>query len=152
MGITFRIAEPSDTETLVQFMRNYCAFDHVPFDATVRRRTVEKFLREHWWGRLWLILIDDEPIGYLALTLGFSFEYGGYDAFVDEVYINEQHRGQGIGKLALQVAEDACRALGVQALHLEVERVNTNAHALYRKVGFVEHDRHLMTKQISSSR
>lgn len=152
MEASFQIAGLTDIGALVQLMRAYCAFDHLPFDEQARRRTVEKFLREPSWGRLWLICVDDEPIGYLALTLGFSFEYGGYDAFVDEVYIGEQHRGQGIGKLALQIAEDACRALGVQALHLEVERVNTTAHALYRSVGFVEHDRHLMTKQILANR
>jgi GNAT superfamily N-acetyltransferase len=133
-------------------MREYCAFDHLPFEEQTRRQAVEKFLREKSWGRLWLILVEDTPIGYLALTLGFSFEYGGYDAFIDEVYITEQHRGQGIGKRALQVAEDECGVLGVRALHLEVERVNTNAHALYRKSGFVEHDRYLMTKHISSDR
>jgi GNAT superfamily N-acetyltransferase len=133
-------------------MREYCAFDHLPFEEQTRRQAVEKFLREKSWGRLWLILVEDTPIGYLALTLGFSFEYGGYDAFIDEVYITEQHRGQGIGKRALQVAEDECGVLGVRALHLEVERVNTNAHALRRKSGFVEHDRYLMTKHISSDR
>ena len=46
-------------------------------------------------------------------------------------------------------AETQCRAVGVRALHLEVERDNTNARALYRKVGFVDHDRYLMTKRIS---
>jgi ribosomal protein S18 acetylase RimI-like enzyme len=84
----------------------------------------------------------------LALTLGYSFEFGGYDAFIDEVYIRESQRGRGIGKLALQMAEDECRALEVRALHLEVERENTNAQALYRKVGFVDHNRYLMTKRI----
>lgn len=152
MSVFFRAAGVADIDALVQLMRAYCAFDHLPFDEQTRRRTVEKFLREHSWGRLWLILADGAPIGYLALTLGFSFEYGGYDAFIDEVYISEQHQGQGIGRLALQIAEDECRVLGVQALHLEVERVNTNAHALYRKVGFIEHERRLMTKQISSNR
>jgi diamine N-acetyltransferase len=152
MGTSFRVAGVADIDALVQLMRDYCAFDHLPFDAQTRRRTVEKFIRDHSWGRLWLILTDGAPVGYLILTLGFSFEYGGYDAFIDEVYIREQHRGQGIGRLALQIAEDACRELGVQALHLEVERVNTTAHALYRKVGFVEHDRHLLTKQITSNR
>lgn len=148
MNISFTLAQLTDIERLVDLMEEYCAFDHLPFDKPTRRRTTEQFIREHSLGKLWLILDEDTPIGYLALTLGFSFEYGGADAFIDEVYIREQHRGRGIGRLALQMAEDACLALGVRALHLEVDRANVNAHALYQKVGFIEHDRCLMTKHI----
>lgn len=146
MGTTFKIAEPMDIEILVQFMREYCAFDHLPFEEQIRRRVLAAFLGTESLGRLWVILSDGEAIGYLILTLGFSFEYGGYDAFIDEVYVRQSHRGKGIGTVALAFAEEACRAFGVRALHLEVERENTNAHALYRKVGFVDHDRYLMTK------
>jgi len=39
--------------------------------------------------------------------------------------------------------------LGVHALHLEVVRENTIAHAVYRKFGFEEHDRFLLTKVIA---
>jgi GNAT superfamily N-acetyltransferase len=129
-------------------MREYCAFDHLPFDEQTRRRTYAQFLSDESQGRLWLILSEGAPVGYLILTLGFSFEYGGRDAFIDEVYICETHRGRGIGKRALDFAEKQCRALGVGALHLEVERENSNAHALYRKVGFIDYDRYLLTKHI----
>jgi ribosomal protein S18 acetylase RimI-like enzyme len=54
-----------------------------------------------------------------------------------------------VGKSAIKFVEEACRALGVQALHLEVGRDNPRAQALYRRVGFEDHDRYLMTKWIS---
>jgi GNAT superfamily N-acetyltransferase len=146
--ITFKLAQSADAETLVQFMREYCAFDHLPFEEQTRRQTLAKFLSDESLGSLWLIAHGEEAIGYLVLTLGYSFEYGGRDAFIDEVYIRESHRRKGVGKIALALAEEACRTLGVRALHLEVERENRNAHALYRKVGFVDHDRYLLTKWI----
>jgi GNAT superfamily N-acetyltransferase len=130
-------------------MREYYEFDHLHFNEQIARSALEKFIGNDVLGRLWVIHYEGEAVGYLILTLGFSFEFGGYDAFIDEVYIRESHRGRGIGKIALQAAEEECRALGVCALHLEVERENTNAHALYRKVGFVDHDRYLMTRRIS---
>lgn len=146
MGTSFKIAEPTDSAILMQLMSEYCAFDHLPFDEQTRRRVLAAFLRAESLGKLWMILSDGEAVGYLILTLGFSFEYGGYDAFIDEVYVRQSHRGKSIGTVALAFAEEACRTLGVRALHLEVERENTNAHALYRKVGFIDHDRYLMTK------
>lgn len=151
MTTFFRIAEPADAETLMQFMREYCAFDHLPFAEETRHRTIAQFMQNSQLGRLWVICAGEEPIGYLALTLGYSFEFGGYDAFIDELYIRADYRGRGVGTLALQVAENACRALQVRALHLEVDRENVSAQGLYRKVGFVKHDRYLLTKRIAPS-
>ncbi len=42
----------------------------------------------------------------------------------------------------------ACRELGVRALHLEVERENVEAQALYRRIGYKDHDRYLLTKWV----
>lgn len=150
MATTFSIAAHADIETLLQFMREYYEFDHLPFNEQIAHAALAKFLDDESLGRVWLICYEGEPIGYLVLTLGYSLECGGRDAFIDEVYIRANHRGRGIGQSALTFAEDECRALGVRALHLEVERANTGAHALYRKVGFVDHDRYLMTKWIST--
>lgn len=149
METTFSSAEHGDIETLLQFMQEYYEFDHLPFDEPVARTTLEKFLDDALLGYVWLIHSEGEAVGYLVLTVGYSLEYGGRDAFIDEVYIRASHRGRGVGKIALAFAEDACRTLGVHALHLEVERANTNAHGWYRKVGFVDHDRYLMTKRIA---
>ena len=150
MDTTFTIATHADLDTLVQFMREYYEFDHLPFAEHVARSALEKFVGDESLGRLWLIHCNTEAVGYLVLTLGYSLEYGGRDAFIDEVYIRASHRGRGIGQRALAFAEETCRrSLDVRALHLEVERENTNAQALYRKVGFVDHDRYLMTKRIS---
>ena len=150
METTFRIAERADSETLLEFMREYYEFDHLSFDEPIARAALTKFVGDESLGRVWLISYEGEAIGYLVLTLGYSLEYGGRDAFIDEVYIRASHRGRGIGQSALAFVEDVCRALGVRALHLEVERANTSAHGLYRKAGFVDHDRYLMTKRIST--
>lgn len=47
---------------------------------------------------------------------------------------------------ALQRVEEVCRMEGIRALHLEVDRGNTRAQELYRRVGYRDHDRYLLTK------
>jgi GNAT superfamily N-acetyltransferase len=146
---TFRPADVSDIETLLVFMQEYYAFDQFPFDRDVARAALERLLSDPAFGRIWLIRDGAEAVGYVVLALGYSLEYHGRDAFLDEIYIRAGHRGQGIGARALAFLEDVCRDLGVNALHLEVERSNTVAQQVYRRAGFEDHDRFLMTKWIA---
>lgn len=144
----FREAEDRDLEVLVGLMQAYYRYEELAFDPVKARGAVAGLLTRPAFGRIWIIEAEEEAVGYLAVTLGFSLEYGGFDAFIDELFIVEGYRRQGLGRRALAVAEEACRACGVRALHLEVEHANAPALALYRRYGFVDHDRYLMTKAL----
>lgn len=150
MDVAYRPAGMTDVDLLVELMREFYEFDHLIFDEQVARSALQKILCDDLCGRVWLIQIDGSSIGYVVLTLGFSLMYGGRDAFIDEFYIRAEHRRRGVGIKALEFVEGACRSLGVQALHLEVGRGNTNAQAVYRKFGFEDHDQYLMTKRVAS--
>ncbi len=88
-------------------------------------------------------------MGYVVLTFGFSLEFKGRDAFVDEIYFRESHRGRGLGRQAIDLLVETCRSLGVRALHLEVGRENDSALEFYKRNGFVNHGRSLMTRWIT---
>ncbi len=45
-------------------------------------------------GRIWIL---GESVGYVVLSLGYSMEYGGRDAFVDDLFVREAHRRAGLG-------------------------------------------------------
>ncbi|NJK51753.1 MAG: GNAT family N-acetyltransferase [Leptolyngbyaceae cyanobacterium SU_3_3] len=148
MEPVFKLASISNIEKLIKLMSELYAYDHLPFDEQTACSALQLILGNDSYGCIHLIYINEEIIGYLIVTFGFSLEYGGRDAFVDEIYVQEKYRRQGIGKKSLQFAEEICRGRGVQALHLEVERENTNAQAVYRKAGFADHDRYLLTKHL----
>ena len=69
-------------------------------------------------------------------------------ACIDELYVAPAWRGRGLGHQALKAVDAACIQLGVEALHLEVERNKTAAQALYRRWGFADRQRVLMTKRM----
>ena len=148
MEANFRPATARDADALLPMIRALCEQDGTPFDETKVRRALAEILADERYGRVWLVEWDGEPAGYLVLTFGFSLEFGGRDAFIDELYVREGFRGRGLGRRAIERAERACRERGVSALHLEVERANTAAQELYRRSGFRDHDRYLMTKRI----
>ncbi|HEV7906436.1 MAG TPA: GNAT family N-acetyltransferase [Pyrinomonadaceae bacterium] len=146
MKPVFTAADASDAELLVELMREFYACEHLEFDERTARAALEQILRDRRFGVIQLIRVDGAAAGYLVLTFGFSLEFGGRDALVDELYLRENFRGHGLGKASLVLAESVCREEGIRALHLEVDRVNTRAQALYRQAGFRDHDRYLLTK------
>ncbi len=99
-------------------MREFYELDHLTFDEPAARAALQQVLANDSLGRVWLIQADGNPIGYIALTLGFSLEFHGRDAFIDEIYIRAEYRGRGIGGRAIEFVEDACRSLEVRVLHL----------------------------------
>jgi diamine N-acetyltransferase len=145
---SFRLATESDADTVLDMMRDYYAFDGHTFDPPRAREALLAFLRDPSFGRAWFILDTDIPVGYVVLTLGYSLEYLGRDAFIDEFYLRESHRGKGWGKGALTFVEDQAQALGVRSIHLEVVRRNSAAKEVYRKCGYIDHDHYLMSKWI----
>jgi ribosomal protein S18 acetylase RimI-like enzyme len=130
---------------LLQMMEDFYKIDGYPFDPVLTANNFEEFLKKEHLGRGWLILRDNTIIGYLLLCFGFSFEFGGRNAFLDELYIKEEFRSKGAGSLAVEFAAREAPGLGVKALHLEVELTNQRAFDLYKRKGFKEHKRRLMT-------
>jgi GNAT superfamily N-acetyltransferase len=149
MKPVFSVADGSDVELLVELMREFYAIEHLEFDEGVARRALGQILRDRRLGVIHVIRVDDEAAGYFVLTFGFSLEFGGRDALLDEIYLRENFRGHGIGKASLELAEAVCREEGIRALHLEVDRVNRRAQGVYRQAGFRDHDRYLLTKWLS---
>jgi GNAT superfamily N-acetyltransferase len=143
---TLRPAQQGDLDALLALQRTYYVEDGYSFVESEAREALATLLSDPELGRVWLIETDTGAVGYLVVTLGYSLEYRGRDAFVDELFVLSSQRGRGLGTTALTVAEEACRELGVRALHLEVERDRVAAQATYRRWGFSDHRRYLMTK------
>lgn len=148
MDPTFKAADRTDVDVLLGLRRAFCRHEHLPFEEAAARAALENLLADGSLGKVWLIHAGAAPAGYLVLTFGYSLEFDGRDAFVDELFVEEGHRGLGVGGLVLRLAEDACRALGVRALHLEVDHENHRARAVYEKAGFEDRDNYLLTKRL----
>jgi GNAT superfamily N-acetyltransferase len=146
MNLQHHPARLADLDLLMQLLKEFCDYDHHPFVPDQVRQATEYLINNPRYGHIWLMTVEGETAGYAVLTLGYSLEYHGIDAFVDEIFLREPYRGLGIGTQTFEFIENEGRQLGVKALHLEVERLNTKARAFYDKVGYQAQDSFLMTK------
>ena len=146
MTASFREAVESDVDALIPYIRKLYAQDLIVFEEQIVRAGLIGLIEDGSKGKVWMIRDGEQTVGYAVLTYGYSLEFHGRDAFLDELFVSEEHRGRGIGRQTVQFLLGECRKTGVHAIHLEVDRSNEKAQELYRKLGFFDHDRYLMTK------
>lgn len=150
--IHFKAAALDDAATFLALMREYYAYDAHEFLEEKARQALEPLLANAVYGLAWLILDAKLVIGYAVITFGYSLEFGGRDAFLDELYLEAGYRGRGLGQQAIHFAEEQCRDEGVRALHLEVARNNAKAQIFYGKSNFASRAHYfLMSKRLEKS-
>jgi GNAT superfamily N-acetyltransferase len=148
MASAFRPATAADLPAVIALLRDFYTEDGSACDGQAEA-ALRALLENPGFGRVFLIFEEGgRAIGYLVVAFGYSLEFRGRDAFVDELYVAPPHRGRGLGREALRVAEDCCREAGVRALHLEVRPDNTKARRLYAGEGYADRDYYLMTKKL----
>ena len=88
-------------------------------------------------ARLYLAEINDEPVGIGALR-----PLSADEAEIKRMYVRPSFRGLGVGRAILQQLIDDAHALGYRAIRLDSARFMHEAHALYRRFGFVPSSPH----------
>lgn len=129
-------------------MQEFWLFENMPFSSGTAFKVWQKAFLHPDFIRGWLLEFETISVGYVVLTFGFSLEYGGIDAYIDELFVKPEFRGQGFASQALEFLNTECRKFNVQALHLEVDADNHKAKALYAKTGFESTGRELLNKVI----
>jgi len=146
--LMIREATPGDEPELLRMMQQLAEQQpgKIQFNEPAARASLRKFRTLPAFGGVWMLCEGNKPVGYIVLTVGFSFEFHGHDAFIDELYVDAAYRRRGHGRKAVTFIEEKAREMGVNAIHLEVDRGNDAAFELYRRAGYEDHDRFLMTK------
>lgn len=146
-AVELEVADESQLGALVPLVRGYHEFEHVTMSDGARAAALAPLLEpDSTLGRIWLVRCGGAVVGYAALTYGYSIEFQGRDAFVDELFLLEKARGQGIGSVVLGRVKAEAAAMGLVALHLEVARNNRQARRLYERWGFEAREQfHMMS-------
>lgn len=146
--IQFSSLQLHNINAITQMMSDFYAIDNYPINIEVSKKLFQEFIHNENLGKAWLILEEDEIVGYVILTFVFSFEYGGKIAFIDELYLKESARGKGIGNKTIKFIKSESTKLSLKLLYLEVENHNEKAQKLYLAHDFAIHNRKLLKYKI----
>lgn len=137
---------------VLRMMRELYATDAPDLDVNPDNfpATIDRLLAEPSRGRAVLCMRDGVLCGYALLISYLSNEFGGTLLFVDELFVDEQYRGQGIAQAFLAFVAET-RPFDAVALALEVTPGNVRARALYERLGFRPRHHAMMTRVLRHS-
>ncbi len=81
---------------------------------------------------------DDEGqiVGLLTASQRWTLWHTGPCALIEELVVDEETRGQGVGRALIQAAIEWARAQACSEVEVSTEMDNTAAQAFYRRLGF----------------
>lgn len=90
-------------------------------------------------------------VGVLTMNIVVSLEHAGEVGVIEQLWLREDYRRQGLGERLLSLALDWSEARGLRAIHVEVaEKYDpAAAQALYGKKGFGEVRRTRLSKTMA---
>jgi ribosomal protein S18 acetylase RimI-like enzyme len=91
-------------------------------------------------GEVTVLFAGDGPDGFAQLRFRPSLYTGALDAYLEELYVVPDLRGQGLGRALLEAAMDYARQRGAAHIDLGTSEDDVAARALYESAGFTNRE------------
>ncbi len=125
----------SDSEKVIEMMEVFYASPAVLSNGseTIFRNDVMACIGDSPYLEGYVFIEDDEILGYSMVAKSFSTEFGKPCIWIEDLYIESEHRGKGIGTEFFAYIE---KKYPGSLIRLEVEEKNRSAISVYEKCGY----------------
>jgi ribosomal protein S18 acetylase RimI-like enzyme len=87
-----------------------------------------------------VLLVGDGPDGFAQLRFRPWVYSAGLHAYLEELYVAPDRRGEGLGRALLEAAMETARGEGAEQMELGTSEDDTAARALYESAGFTNRE------------
>lgn len=146
MNITFRKFTKDDRKTFFGMVKKFYAPPavlHFPSDE-VMLSAFDAAIDMPEYVKGYLFECNGKPAGYAMVSLKFETEVGGIAAWIEELFVEEEFRGGGIGSKFFEYLTEELKGK-IRRIRLEVGEDNLDAIRLYKRLGFEFLDYRQMT-------
>ncbi|MFB9729929.1 GNAT family N-acetyltransferase [Haloechinothrix salitolerans] len=127
---------PDDVEAVVDLVHELAAYEKAPDEChlTAAQLTAALFReRPALYGHV--AVVDGAVVGCALWFLNFSTWRGVHGIYLEDLYVQPEQRGSGLGKALLTALAEECAANGYQRLEWWVLNWNTPAIEFYESLG-----------------
>ena len=100
--ITYRFARREDIPTILGFIRELAAYEHLEQEVVATPELLEEWLFEKEKAEVLLAELDGTAVGSALFFHNFSTFLGRAGLYLEDLYISPEYRGKGYGKATLQ--------------------------------------------------
>lgn len=136
--VIVRPARAADLDSLVELLRVLFSIEQdFVFDASRQRRGLAMMLDNPLGCLLVAEVAEGRVVGMCSGQLLVSTAEGEHSLLVEDVVVDEQWRGRGVGRLLMRAMGQWGGDNGVSRLQLLADRNNGPALAFYRRLGWM---------------
>jgi ribosomal protein S18 acetylase RimI-like enzyme len=134
-----RRAGPADAEAIGELLHDFnTEFEEPsPGPQAVADRVRELMGSEDFA----VLLVGRRPNGLAVLRFRPSIYSSALECYLAELYVQPDHRGQGLGRALLEATMDLARERGANFMDLGTSEDDFAARALYERMGFINRER-----------
>ncbi len=133
-SVRIRRAKPSDLKSLLDLLHLLCSIEEdFVFDAKKQCRGLEMLL-DHESSVVLVAESENRVVGMCSGQLVISSAEGGYSLLVEDVVVDTDRRGQGIGRDMLDKLHQWAEGHKVVRFQLLADRSNDEGLAFYRQL------------------
>ncbi len=140
-NVGIREAEPRDLPLILDFIRRKAAFDGFPESV----EATERLLQEHLFGPhpvayVALGELDGSVVGFASYFLTFSSFLGRPGIWLDDLFVEDSARGNGVGTALLTWLAELAEGQGYGRIEWLTATDNLKGLAFYRRTGAQIHE------------
>ncbi len=122
---------------VVDLFDKYRVFYKQPSDIALAQGFITERLT-HNESVIYVALLNEKPVGFTQLYPKYSSMRAVKNWILNDLYVDEAYRKQGIAAKLIQAAMDFARSNNAKFVQLETQTDNFNAQRLYEAVGFIQ--------------
>lgn len=146
---SFRYATEKDVAKILEFIKGLADYEHMSDDVIATEELLREWIFEKQKAEVIFVLEGDVEVGFALFFHNFSTFLGRAGIYLEDLFVNPEHRGKGYGKgllkeLARIAVERGCGRLEWSCLdwnqpsidfYLSVGAVPMDEWTVYRATG-----------------
>lgn len=134
---------PAEYGVVIPLFDKYRVFYKQPSDIALAERFIKARLENNESVIFVAFVEDDEQevaVGFTQLYPKYSSARAVENWILNDLFVDEAYRKQGVGRQLIHIAMDFAKAQGATFVQLETAVDNVNAQHLYEAVGFEQQE------------
>ncbi len=145
-NLKIRPAEENDSALILDFIKKLAGYEKKPDEVTATQEDISEVLFKKKIAEAIIAELDDIPVGFAIFFYNFSTFKGKPGIYIEDLFVNSEHRGKGIGKVLFSYIADlavkrSCGRVEWSVLHWNEPSIN-----FYKRLGAQPKDEWIIYK------